>query len=85
LLNNYAQDIYLIETKANEKSIPDDWIKNGGTKVSFLSFRIVLLLSSLFPGQSPLERPVTAKDYQNFEGGSGEPQPSHQILPFPRL
>jgi hypothetical protein len=27
------QDIYLVQTKANQKNVPEGWIKSGGTKV----------------------------------------------------
>ncbi|KAJ8596178.1 DNA mismatch repair protein Msh6 [Rhizopogon salebrosus TDB-379] len=28
------KEIYLVQTKATEKGIPDDWVKNGGTKAA---------------------------------------------------
>lgn len=30
------QEIYLVQTKANEENIPDDWVKSGATKVRLL-------------------------------------------------
>ena len=33
LLTDLVQDIYLVQTKANQKNVPKDWIKSGGTKV----------------------------------------------------
>ena len=34
-LTVFVQDIYLVQTNANQKKVPKDWIKSGGTKVSF--------------------------------------------------
>lgn len=36
MLTDLAQDIYLVQTKANQKDVPKDWIKSGGTKVGTL-------------------------------------------------
>lgn len=33
MLTDSAQDIYLVQTKADQKNVPKDWIKSGGTKV----------------------------------------------------
>jgi hypothetical protein len=38
-ITGYVQDIYLVQTKVNQKGVPKDWIKSGGTKVSFPSDR----------------------------------------------
>ena len=33
MLTDLVQDIYLVQTKADQKNVPKDWIKSGGTKV----------------------------------------------------
>ena len=33
MLTDLVQDIYLVQTKANQKNVPKGWIKSGGTKV----------------------------------------------------
>ena len=33
VLTEFEQDIYLVQTAANQKKVPKDWIKSGSTKV----------------------------------------------------
>ena len=33
VLTDLVQDIYLVQTKVDQKNVPKDWIKSGGTKV----------------------------------------------------
>jgi len=35
MLTGLVQDIYLVQTKADQKKVPGGWIKSGGTKVGF--------------------------------------------------
>jgi len=39
MLTDLAQDIYLVQTKVNQKDVPRDWIKSGGTKVGTLLYQ----------------------------------------------
>lgn len=38
-LTDFVQDIYLVQMDVNQKKVPNDWVKSGGTKVSFPSYR----------------------------------------------
>lgn len=36
---DFVQDIYLVQTDVNQKKVPKDWIRSGGTKVGFRMHR----------------------------------------------